>query len=241
MSSQEQPQEDEPTTYFPPAPQPEYIYDAQWQQGYPQGYVDPHGYVDPQGYVDAGYDVPGAFPAAEQNFEQGFEEAPQRSNGMLVFLGVLVFGLAIFSSAAALYIFGNRPGTEHVAEISGQERQGEGREVDSPAEDFGQRIEDLGRPTVAKLPPEAQPVNVAAKQNHPAGNLFNVYKSGPASDEFAIETQYEYVSLYSEPPTGDHLLLVFDDAADDFAELHCRDFSSYVRCVAPGNRYIYIA
>lgn len=229
----EQPQgDDQPTTYFPPAPELEYVaYDQQqWQRGYEQQQWQ-EGYGQqpwPQGYE--GYAEYDAAP-------------PKRSNGVLVFLGVLVFTLAVFSGAAALYIFGPRTHDQTTAQQASdsEEQETSEPEVENPAEEFGQRLEALDRPQQAKLPPEAQPVNLAAKQNHPAGNLFNVYKSGPVSDEFAVETQYEYVSLYTEPPAGDHLLLVFDSGADDFVELHCQDYSSYVRCVAPGNRYVYIA
>lgn len=267
---EEAPGDDRPTTYFPPVPYSAYgQYGDYGQQGYEQQGYEQQGYPQP-GYGQPEYPQPGypqhghsgSFDSYESYPEgvdhQGeFYEDPQvaavsehpdkRNNGIVVFLVVMVFFLAMFSGGAALFIYSQMgkqgdqaaQGVEQVAE----EGEGDGREErgDAPLEEFGSQLQELDRPKDPKLPPEAVPVNVAAKQNHPAGNLFNVYKAGKVSDEFAVEVQYEYVSTYTEPVQGDHLLLVFDAAAEEYVELHCQDYSAHVRCVAPGDRVVFIA
>ncbi|WJZ03509.1 hypothetical protein [Corynebacterium freiburgense] len=250
----EQPQGDEePTTYFPPTPPPD-LYEGQYAaQG---GYYDANSY--PNAYSAEQYGVQGYYDQwADPNQSQAYtgdaidtaaplaQEPKKQNNGVVVFLVTMVFLLAMFSGGAALYIYSqqHRPQemAQSTAESASESDDLDESRADNPAEEFGSQLQALDRPKDPNLPPEAVPVNVAAKQNLPAGNLFNVYKSGSTSDQFAVDVQYEYVSTYTEPAAGDHLVLVFDSQQDDYVELHCQDYSSYVKCVAPGNRYVYIA
>jgi hypothetical protein len=102
------------------------------------------------------------------------------------------------------------------------------------------------RPKEADLPAGSEPVNAAARNDEPAGNFNNIYKSPQVgdsytSDDFAEAVRDAFVDAYLEDKEIDHVLDVYSDAARRSIEMTCRDAGSYVHCSGGNNANVYIA
>lgn len=120
--------------------------------------------------------------------------------------------------------------------------------TDSPApltspEDPAPAEQPVARPAVADLPPAAMPLNAAAFNNEPAGNLNNVYKSGPTSDQFALDVRDAYVRAYlgGDPQDYNHVVQVYSNATGLTYSMSCVDKGSYVHCTGGNDANVYIA
>lgn len=212
-------------------------------QGPPSGFQGP-----PSGYQAP---PPGGGP---DDFNDEQEDEPRQGTSVLVIVLVILAVLAVAAFAAFVYLGSNRDdsqsgGSSNPATTSAQRTEDSGVASEKTADESTETDEETEapegeeRPEHPRLPGNAEAVNDAAKNDEPAGNLNSVWKSGPTSDEFALDVRDAYVDAYldGEPDQFDHDVEVRSRVTGQSYPMTCRDNGKYVHCTGGNDANVYIA
>lgn len=99
-----------------------------------------------------------------------------------------------------------------------------------------------GRPTAPALPAGHSPVNDAATQNLPGGDLNNVYTGTPStSPGFALNVRDAFVRYYLDTGQLNGQVRATSPATGLTYDVDCVDNGNFVTCTAGENAVIYIS